>query len=276
MAVILTVTPDASAQEKIEPIALEYNFRQKHVASIEAAEEWLGLQTFDVILVDSRFGESEAVELLGKAWNKNPFILGIVFNLEEKVRDIWAAVLQGAKIFSGETALADLRKCLQTLPKEIQLGTQTEMAILIVEDLDAPRDIICAYVESMGYPRVDGVSSADECLARLSERPNYYFCVISDLFMPKMNGMQLIQEIRCNEETAGLPVLVLTSAPTTDNLLDCVKAGATGFLAKPLNKKILKAELEKAKRIRLSRQPARLCAPEDAHLLEDALLKLAR
>jgi two-component system chemotaxis response regulator CheY len=276
MSVILIVTPDASAQEKIEPIAIEYNYRLKHIASIEAAEEWLELQTFDVILVDSRFDNSEPVELLSKAWHKNPFILGALFNLEEKVEGVWAAVLQGAKVFSGDSALRDLRQCLQTLPKEIHLASQTEMAILIVEDLDAPRDIICAYVESMGYPRVDGVSSADECLKLLDDKPNYYFCVISDLFMPKFNGMQLIQEIRCREKTAGLPVIILTSAPTTDNLLDCVKAGATGFLAKPLNKKILRAELEKAKRIRLSRQSARLCAPEEAHLLEDALLKIAR
>ena len=90
--------------------------------------------------------------------------------------------------------------------------------------------------------------------------------------MPDMKGTELIRSIRREETINQLPIIVLTAYATMEVLLECIKAGATGFLVKPPRKNTLREELEKAKRIYLNNLNPRLCRPEEAHLLEDAIL----
>jgi CheY-like chemotaxis protein len=93
--------------------------------------------------------------------------------------------------------------------------------------------------------------------------------------MPHESGIDLIRLLRRDTRVCHLPVLVLTAYATGENLLECIKAGATGFVVKPPHKKTFRRELEKARRIFVTRQSPRLCSPEEAHLLEEALHGLA-
>ena len=92
--------------------------------------------------------------------------------------------------------------------------------------------------------------------------------------MPEISGIELTKKIRRNGKLKHLPVVMLTAYSSPEHLVDCVKAGASGFLVKPPRKNLLQQELGKARRIYNSRQSPRLCDPSDAERLEDALSKL--
>ncbi|MCB0323083.1 MAG: response regulator [Bdellovibrionales bacterium] len=272
MASLLLVTLDAQLSDAVDKIAQTSEQRFRSVASAASAREWLAMQHFDVVVVDSRsVEENDAVDLLLLGFKHNPVLVGAILGPDTIVRYDFQVQLIGGHVFDGKDALDKLAHCLTTLPARFTLGQKSYYGILVVEDLDAPRDIICAYVESLGYPTVRGVRTADEALRLLEQNPYEYFCVITDLRMPQVDGIELIRRIRNNALLAPLPVIALTSSPSAENLSGCLSAGATGFLAKPPKKAVLRRELEKAKRILLTGQSPRLWKGDDARQLETLL-----
>ncbi|MFN8390561.1 MAG: response regulator [Bdellovibrionota bacterium] len=274
MTSLLLLTPDLKIASELETMCLSLGIRLRHVHSPEAAKQWLSMQTFDIFLVDFLAEPNQAVALLELAWKYSPILTGGVFSVHDPKAESWGATLIGAKVFFGPNALLQIHDFLVSYPKEISRSLEKHDSILLVEDLDSPREIVTTYIQSLGYRSVTATSDAETALKLLDEAPESYFCVVTDLHMPKMDGMQLTEQIRARAKTRFLPVVILTAYATPDNLLSCVKAGVSGFLAKPPKKKFLLKELEKAKRIVLFKQSPRLCEPKDAHLLEEALNRL--
>lgn len=272
MPSLLIVSTDPAATEQIGQLANQPTVRTRSVASIDIAKEWLTKQRFDMILVDSGYEDDIPMSLITLGWQQNPLMIGGIFNLNEKVMDEWYARLLGARVYSGPRALDKIQQTFEFLPSFY--SDTAAKAIMFVEDLDSPRNIITSYIEALGYPNVIGVKSAAEALTHLATNPEHYFLVITDINMPKVNGIELIEAIRKDPHLEHLPVTVLTSNPTVQNLVDCLRNGASGFLAKPPRKKELMREIEKAKRIFLTKQQPRICKPEDAHLLEEALRRM--
>ena len=276
MISLLLVSADPAVVGKVEELAAACHTRLRSVASLNTAKEWLTMQAFDALVVDSRYGGLLPIELLSLAWTHHPLLVGTVLDTERRYNENVSATAIGAHVFSGTTAYDQLTKLLQELPESITLGENSRYAILVVEDVDSPRDIIQAYVESLGYSRVDAAAGGEEALGILHQEPDAYFCVITDINMPGMNGIELTRRIRkdADRDISSLPVLMLTSVPTTENFVECLRAGSSGFLVKPPKKIVLRKELERAKRIIISRRSPRLCREEDAHLVEASLRKL--
>ena len=59
--------------------------------------------------------------------------------------------------------------------------------------------------------------------------------VISDLNMPKMNGIEMIRAIRDDTRFDGIPIILLTAEGQKEKLHKCKVSGAAGWIAKPLN-----------------------------------------
>lgn len=274
MPSLLLVTADPATADTLSELGESLDYRVREVATPQMAKEWLSMQSFDFVLVDSRYGAITVRTLLEATWKHNAQAMAGVFNLSGAVDSEWEARVWGARVFSGANATGAIRCLLEELPKLSELS-KPQRGIMLVEDLDAARDIIRSYVESLGYADVVAVAGVDQALKELLRQPDRYFCVITDLAMPNKNGALLIDQMRSNPTLEHLPIVVLTANPTSENLVECVRTGATGFLVKPPRKKALRFELEKAERICSSKQSPRLCSPEEAHLLEEALLKMS-
>lgn len=274
MASILIVSSDPDAAQELQGVAREAGARARVVNSPASAREWLSMSEFDFMLVDAALGERTALALLSVGWKYSDLMIIGIFDLYRDIPYQWDAALLGALVFSGPKALASIRAGIDNL--NLSEPTTSEFPILLVEDLDSPREIIRSYIESMGYKKVEDVKDAQTALKLLEEKPGAFSCIVTDMNMPQMSGAELIQAIRRDETLHHLPVIVLTAYSTAENLLKCIKAGATGFLVKPPRKKALRMELEKARRVYFGRQSPRLCSPDDAHLLERALMRSMR
>ena len=69
--------------------------------------------------------------------------------------------------------------------------------------------------------------------------------VVTDWNMPNMNGLELLQAIRGDEELKSLPVLMVTAEALKDNILEAVKAGVNNYIVKPFNAETLKEKIDK-------------------------------
>ena len=269
---ILVVHSDKMECDFIDKLGREYGFRTKTAYSIQVAEDWLRMNEFAAAIVTKHLSVKEQKRLADLLWCSVPEAPFVIFDFEPGSEiETGEARLLGAEIALGADAMKELKRVFDMLSSKKRIDAQ-EFRILIVEDLDSPRYIISVYVEELGFPLVSGTDSAKKALAELESDPNRYSCIITDLRMPEMNGQELIEKIRENPKLLHLPIIVLTAWGTSDALVDCLKAGASGFLVKPPKKTDMRRELARARRIAVGAANPRLASPEEAEGLRTLLI----
>jgi len=118
--------------------------------------------------------------------------------------------------------------------------------ILIIDDDDSIRKVLGYILVEEGYT-VDDAATADEGLSRIFEsRPDL---VLSDIKMPKKDGITLLKEIKAVDPT--IPVIILTAFGTVETAVEAMKQGAADYLTKPVSRDEL--NLIVAKTIKLHR-----------------------
>lgn len=110
--------------------------------------------------------------------------------------------------------------------------------ILIIEDEQRVADLLRRGLEEMGYAAF--VAYDAEMGIRLF-RAGEYDIVISDIVLPKMNGFDLVKEIK--EQNKNIPVIMLTALGTTDDKLEGFDAGADDYMVKPFDIRELEARI---------------------------------
>ncbi len=105
--------------------------------------------------------------------------------------------------------------------------------ILFVDDSVSIRALVNMILREAGYNVIVGEDGLD-ALSRLDGRA--IDLVITDLHMPRMNGLELIKEIRKLKEYRFIPILFLTTETKTELKLEAKAAGATGWITKPFDK----------------------------------------
>ena len=104
--------------------------------------------------------------------------------------------------------------------------------ILAVDDSPSMRQMVRATLESAGYGVVE---AADGQEALELARTRSVDLVISDVNMPRMDGIRLVSELRTLPTYRLTPLLLLTTESSQEKKLEGKRAGATGWIVKPFN-----------------------------------------
>lgn len=110
----------------------------------------------------------------------------------------------------------------------------------IVEDDDAVRDSICALLEAYGYT-ANGYASAAHYLLRPPASSN---CLIVDLHMPEMTGLELLEYLRSHGD--HVPALIVTARHDASLDPRIAQAGVVKLLHKPVEDEQLFGWIEQA------------------------------
>jgi two-component system response regulator FixJ len=110
----------------------------------------------------------------------------------------------------------------------MMVTTAVERRVFVVDDDDAARDSLLALLKSDGLAS-RGFASAHEFLATYD--PAARGCIVTDLRMPGMDGVELIQALK--GLASILPVIVITGHADVSRAVDAMKAGARDFIEKP-------------------------------------------
>lgn len=117
----------------------------------------------------------------------------------------------------------------------------TASPILIVDDDTDVRDSLRALLESADYV----VNEHDSAAAVLADpHLRQALCLIADIRMPGMDGLQLQEEL--NVRKIGVPVVVVTGHGDVPLAVRAMKAGAVDFLEKPFDEEMLLAAVRRA------------------------------
>ncbi len=101
--------------------------------------------------------------------------------------------------------------------------------ILVVDDEPVIRTVVFRALTQQGY-EVETAENGRVALVRLAN--GRYDIVVTDLLMPELGGLELLERMR--HDYPLVRVIVMTGAVSLDNMLSCLKEGAFTFITKPL------------------------------------------
>jgi len=105
-----------------------------------------------------------------------------------------------------------------------------EATVHVIDDDDAARDSLAFLLESAGL----AVRAHASAIAFLAEAPRLVGgCVVTDVRMPEMNGIELLKRLR--EIGVTLPVIVITGHADIALAVEAMKSGAVDFMEKPFD-----------------------------------------
>lgn len=128
---------------------------------------------------------------------------------------------------------------------EIEIGTEIidveeqlkGKRVLVAEDNELNRGITCDVLEEKGL-QVDCVKDGAEAVKRIKKsEPGTYSCILMDIQMPVIDGMEATTLIRAlpNRVRAGVPIVAMTSNAYPEDRRNAKKAGMDGYLVKPVD-----------------------------------------
>lgn len=103
--------------------------------------------------------------------------------------------------------------------------------ILVIDDEPGIRETLCAVLEDEGY-LAEAAADGAAGLARLAESP--FDCVLLDVWMPGLDGMEVLNRIQERPEAERPAVVMISGHATIETAVRATKMGAFDFLEKPL------------------------------------------
>jgi two-component system chemotaxis response regulator CheY len=116
------------------------------------------------------------------------------------------------------------------------------VTILAVDDSASMRQMVRFTLKHAGYTVVEATDGVE---ALEYARSNLVNLVLTDVNMPRMDGITLVRELRQLDPYKFVPMLVLTTEAGQDKKMQGKQAGATGWLVKPFNPEKLLATIAK-------------------------------
>jgi CheY-like chemotaxis protein/nitrogen-specific signal transduction histidine kinase len=138
----------------------------------------------------------------------------------------WAA----GQVAAGPAQRRPLRRPNQGLPGAV---------ILVVDDDPSVRQLICRHLEQEGYKTVQATNAADALQLARESRP---MLITLDIMMPDASGWWVLEKLKEDPQTAGIPVLVVTIVE--DQRL-VFALGASDYLGKPYDRGALIAKIHR-------------------------------
>ena len=118
--------------------------------------------------------------------------------------------------------------------------------ILLVEDNEMNRDMLCRRLERRGYTVVIAVDGAEGCERALRDHPDL---ILMDLSLPVMDGWQAARRIKSSRHGRMIPIIALTAHALEADRDSALEAGCDEFDTKPVEFQRL---LEKIERLLLA------------------------
>ena len=117
------------------------------------------------------------------------------------------------------------------------------MNILIVDDFATMRRILRNILKEIGFTNMNEAENGRAAFKELKKEK--YHLVLCDWNMPEMSGLDLLNQVRSDEDLKDTPFVMVTAEAQKDNILDAVKAGVSNYVVKPFTAETISEKLNK-------------------------------
>ncbi len=122
------------------------------------------------------------------------------------------------------------------------MSIKPNIEILIVEDNDNMRELMVKILQTLGFSKTKDAENGKIAWELL--QTHHYDIVITDLIMPEMDGLELLQKIRtASEPLKNTPVLMVTASDQKSDVMEASKYKIDGYIVKPINVKTILSKI---------------------------------
>lgn len=125
-------------------------------------------------------------------------------------------------------------------PANMTVKTSAQRTVLIIEDHDFQRRIQSKILIEEGFSVITAATSAEALTLLRTLRPAL---ILIDIELPGMNGLEILKRLRSTAVFKLTPVIMLSGSNQKDIVVQSMKIGASGFIAKPFDRKTLAAKV---------------------------------
>jgi two-component system chemotaxis response regulator CheY len=116
------------------------------------------------------------------------------------------------------------------------------MKVLVVDDFATMRKIVRNILKQIGFTNIVEADDGANALEIIkSEKVDF---VVTDWNMPNMTGLELLKNIRAENNAKDVPVLMVTAEGLANNVVDAVKAGVDNYIVKPFTAETVQTKIE--------------------------------
>ncbi|MEW6502108.1 MAG: response regulator [Thermodesulfobacteriota bacterium] len=126
------------------------------------------------------------------------------------------------------------------------MGTSRRYNFLVVEDNAAMAQMLANMLGNLGYNDVAVARHGKEAWEKIQFSHPPIDIILSDLLMPKMDGLQLLHRIRSSEAYWHLPFIMITVVDDLDRIMSVTEEHIDGYLVKPVTPEALRQKIEAA------------------------------
>lgn len=123
------------------------------------------------------------------------------------------------------------------------MGVAKNLHVMVVDDMSTSRGLLIQALDWMGIRNVDWEKDGQAAFQRLAANPVHL--VVSDFNMPGMNGLQLLENLRCHKATRQIGFILVTGVTDTTVLRRGQELAMNNYIKKPFAPEALKACMEK-------------------------------
>ncbi len=110
-----------------------------------------------------------------------------------------------------------------------------------MDDEESVRSVLSEYLLDIGF-EVTTAENGEDALRQFTS--GSFDCVVSDMMMPRMDGLELLSMIRIQDER--VPFLMITGYPSIDGAVHAIKEGAYDYITKPFHMDDIRLKLQRA------------------------------
>ncbi|MEL6936813.1 MAG: ATP-binding protein, partial [Cyanobacteria bacterium J06607_17] len=163
--------------------------------------------------------------------------------LEQQRAAVELADLQHYEVTSDEPTVAPPMATVglpSTCPLPNAPLTQQSAKILVVDDHPDLRRYVANILQRQGHHISTAHNGATGLAVARQVQPQL---IITDLMMPQVSGLELIQQVRLDPQLQGIPIILLTANVDDDTRLEGTEQGADAYISKPFKDRELLAEV---------------------------------
>lgn len=117
----------------------------------------------------------------------------------------------------------------------------SDKTILIVDDEAPIREMIAVALEMADYECIEAANAREAYTSIVDHRPDM---ILLDWMLPETSGIELARRLKRNEDTADIPIIMLTAKSDEDNKVQGLEVGADDYITKPFSPRELVARLK--------------------------------
>ncbi len=251
---VLVVDDDQTLRESVAKLLGRSDVEIHTAASAREALAHLRENTYDCVVTDLGLPDRSGFDLLETMSEEEPYShppiivytgRALTADEEQRLRKYSKSIIvKGAR--SPERLLDEVTLFLHQVEAELPPDQQRilkqarhreavfeDRRILVVEDDVRNVFALTSVLEPKGA-RIEIARNGKEAIAALERNPDIDL-VLMDVMMPEMDGLEATRAIRRDGRFAKLPIIALTAKAMKDDQDKCIAAGASDYLAKPLD-----------------------------------------